>query len=1411
MRMNATVNHGLRNWRGWLWVCLGTLVFFANPTSDVSAQEQERESVIPHNQDGVPNQAYSPRQAVAAMTVPDGFQVEIVASEPDLVNPIAMTFDERGRLWVTESFEYPRREAGPGRDRIKILEDTTGDGRFDSVKIFAEGLNIPSGIAVGHGGVWVANSPDLLLLRDTDGDDRADTREVIVTGFGRDDTHELPNSLTWGPDGYLYGLNGVFNYSTIQQDGQTFQFTCAMFRVDPVTRQFEVFAEGTSNPWGIAFDDEGEAFVSACVIDHLWHITESGYYLRQAGAYPPHTWIIDSIVDHKHFKAAYCGIHYFDSPAYPAAYRKRLYMGNIHGGSINVDQLDRFGSTYKATGQDDLLRANDVWFMPVAQKTGPDGCLYVLDWYDRYHCYQDANRDPGGIDRAKGRLYRIRYQDTPRVFGFDLAKRTDAELIRLLGDPNVYFRDTAQRLLAERLVSGRISFDGQASLLSQALNERVENEARRHAVWALISGRRLDVEPWLQMCQHPDPVVQAFAIRAAGNFATLRRDQKLQERWQAIVREHLPRLVGRDLPPTAQVNLLIAIRKVLGGEGGESLLRATANHTGDDGLLPRILWQNLLAVLDSDPALAEQWVLLPTFLEHPLIVDLAPRLAEVLLSRRQWSAVWQLAGNLRLGPDGTVARQRILQAFEKRLLNGEISPAQLREVFQTAQVSWSSLEGLPEYARLMAAAGSGVDLPRLVASFADPQLPQEQRLAAFSTIALLARDPQNSPALSACLELARGQLVAGAPPEVINHIVDQLVRLSAPEVADLLVGGASQVEPAARSRIVEALTSRPAAAKVLFRSMGGPQDVLNRSLVNETQIQRLLLMGDPELVQLIETKWGSMQTGNRGLMVDEMLRVRRIVHELPGDFNRGWLVYDRVCGQCHQFGGRGEKVGPAIDSNGRASLSQLLSNMIDPNLVIGTDYQARLVATLDGRVYSGLVAEDTPERLVLKLQGGKTITIARSEIEQERVSPQSLMPEGQTRQMPDQEIADLMSVLLLNNPQDRTSGQIPEAMVREQTQWSPDRYQDLLSEVFANFTTQQWFEGGLALLGEHQSRPAVIRTHPQSPTEPTVLQRQVELPAEAMLLRLGVHHHPSGSWRLKVTVNDQELHSQVINAEACRSGWLDLELDLSAFSTQTITLRLENHSHEQKFAFAYWSHAYLYPVAAPLPDMKVDLQADMQPQYVDRRKQPPVMPVPEGWVKLAADYPVFVDMQAKHVIVDGQIIQNNALLEMFACPVDSGKEHESVVSVFSSSQLIHAALLAVGAKPGHPVRFDPRFEPATGTRVGIEVQWRDGEGKIQTADAKSWVRNLQTKAELDVDWVFGGSVMYKDPDTGREYYLAEGGELVCVSNFSTATLDLPTPSPAEAVNQMYEANTDKIPPLGTPVRLIFKPAPPAEK
>lgn len=574
--------------------------------------------VIPHNQSKPPGPPLSAQEALRRMKVPEGFQVELVAAEPDIVNPVAMTFDERGRIWITESLEYPRLTAGPGRDRVKILEDTDGDGSVDKATIFADGLNIPSGIAVGHGGVWVANAPDILFLRDVDGDDRADEKQVVVTGFGRADTHELPNSLSWGPDGYLYGLNGVFNPSRIEQNGRVWEFTCAVFRIDPRSRKFELFAEGTSNPWGITWDPWGHAFLSACVIDHLWHIVETGYYHRQAGAYPPFTWKLGSIVTHTHQKAAYCGIHYFDSDAYPESYRDRLYMGNIHGNCINVDRLERRGATYIAHAEPDFLSTDDVWFMPVAQKTGPDGCLYILDWYDRYHCYQDARRDPEGIDRLRGRLYRIRHRDAPqapRGGELNMAQETSEQLINRLSSRNIYFREVATRLLAERQDESV-----RPTLEQLVLAPQTPQKTRMHALWALIGYGPLPEAFHEKLFESPLPMVRMWAVRAAGN----------QQQVSAAIVERV-REAAADPSPDVQLQVAIAAGKIAQLDPLPILVQIAA-QCGDDPVIPAIVWQNLVRLLPDRGA---------DFLREvrkydassPGIKQLLPRVTERLLQK----------------------------------------------------------------------------------------------------------------------------------------------------------------------------------------------------------------------------------------------------------------------------------------------------------------------------------------------------------------------------------------------------------------------------------------------------------------------------------------------------------------------------------------------------------------------------------------------------------------------------------------------------------------------------------------------------------------------------------------------------------------------------------------------------------
>jgi putative membrane-bound dehydrogenase-like protein len=1134
---------------------IACLAFFARALSGVANETSEP---IPHAQDKPPGPALSPEQAIARMTVPAGFTVELVASEPDIVNPVAMTFDERGRTWITESLEYPRREAGPGRDRVKVLEDTDGDGRADKFTIFADGLNIPSGIAVGHGGVWVANAPDLLFMQDTDGDCRADRQEVVVTGFGRHDTHELPNSLTWGPDGWLYGINGVFNPSRIEYRGRTHEFTCALFRIHPRTRDFEVFAEGTSNPWGVAWDAEGSAFFSACVIDHLWHIVETGYYHRQGGAYPPFTWKLGSIVQHKHQKAAYCGIHYFDSDVYPPEYRQRLYMGNIHGGCVNVDVLERDGSSYFARPADDFLTANDAWFMPVVQKTGPDGCLYVLDWYDRYHCYQDANRDPAGIDRLKGRLYRVRYADAPRRVGFDLAKADDEQLIGLLASGNVYDRDIAQRLLAERGGDGL-----QSRLAAVVLDESQPRHSRMHALWAAIGGGPLDPAFHAKLLAHADPSLRAWGVRTAGNMRQV--DPAIASRVAALV---------RDPAPDVLLQVAIASRKIEGLDA-VPLLADVLVAAGDDKVIPHIVWQNVQPLLEdnSERFLAEVrrtgadrapgWRGMLSYAIERILARRSPDLSPIV-------TLYEMVSRGQSADED--AARLFLATLARQIQTGELNTHQRDELRQRigpllTPVLTGPAEG-PLYldASLLAVTwGDATGAAGVRAVLVDRNQPEPRRLQALDALVAVGDE--------GVLQVVGPMLIDPAPPSVAwpAAVLASLGQSSDAGVAEVVLTAYPDLAADLQPKAIELLTQRSAWARRLLTAIGEKR--IGPEALNLNQVGKLLASDDEELVALVRGTWGTLRTERDPQREQFVAEMKSFIRANPGDPHAGAVVFKRVCGQCHKIYGEGQEVGPDITRNGRASFDQLLSNVFDPSLVIGASYQARTVVTTDGRVLTGLLVEDSEQRVVLKIQGGKLETIPREEIDEFEVSKLSMMPEGVEKQIKPDEMADLWAYLTLDRPPtDPAARLLPgvrEIVPRESL--DPADFAGILAEVAGGFTTDAAGEGGVALLADYNGRPTVVRTHPVNEKTPCVLRGQVTVPAGRRTeLVLNVSHDPRGDWRLVVRANGEPLHDSIIGPKSTRDHWAEVRVDLTPLAGKTVELEIENRANNWAWEFGYW-------------------------------------------------------------------------------------------------------------------------------------------------------------------------------------------------------------------------------------------------
>ena len=425
-------------------------------------------------------QGYSPTEAAQRMTVASGLEARLVASEPLVRQPVAIDFDDRGRLWVIQYLQYPNPSGlkriavdrysrtaydrvpeppprGPkGADCLTILEDADGDGRMDRSHDFVSGLNLASGMAFGNGGVYVLQTPYLLFYADRDHDDHPDgDPEVLLTGFGMEDAHSVANSLTWGPDGWLYGLQG----STVTARVRGLEFQQGVWRYHPRTKRFELFCEGGGNMWGLDFDRHGQLFASTNVGGFVMlHGVQGGYYWKAFGKHGPlhnpYTFGYFEHVRHASLGGGHVSVGglFYEADAFPSVWRGRYIAADLLGHAVHGHEIKSLGSTFQASQEEDLLRANDSWFAPTDMTLGPDGRLYIADWHDRRTAHPDPDAD---WDRSNGRIFSIAAPGTKPLARVDcnLVGKSSDELLALLNDSNIWYRRKARRLLSERQAS----------------------------------------------------------------------------------------------------------------------------------------------------------------------------------------------------------------------------------------------------------------------------------------------------------------------------------------------------------------------------------------------------------------------------------------------------------------------------------------------------------------------------------------------------------------------------------------------------------------------------------------------------------------------------------------------------------------------------------------------------------------------------------------------------------------------------------------------------------------------------------------------------------------------------------------------------------------------------------------------
>jgi putative membrane-bound dehydrogenase-like protein len=975
----------------------------------------EKPPVVERKSEGPPDTykyaGLPPEKAAGVMTVPEGFEVKLFAGEPDVRQPIAFCLDDRGRLWVAEAYSYPvRRKEGEGKDRILIFEDTDGDGHFDKRTVFMEGLNLVSGLEVGFGGVWIGAAPYLMYVPIKEGEDKpAGKPQILLDGWHYEDTHETLNAFCWGPDGWLYGCHGVFTHSRVGKPGtpdkERTPINAGVWRYHPTKHVFEVFAHGTSNPWGIDFDAHGQAFIEACVVPHAFHMIQGGRYQRQAGEhFNPHTYAdIQTIADHLHWQGAnpwagnnrsdsmggghaHAGLLIYQGGAWPEEYAGKMFMGNIHGHRLNMDILKTKGSGFVASHGHDFLQANDAWARFINMRVGPDGNMYVIDWYDKQACHVGDRVD--AWDRDNGRIYKVSYRGTKPVAGVDLQKCSDAELVNHLLDKNEWYDRHARRILQERYGKLDGKAEGRGKVEAALTKIALENpdEARRlRALWALHGIGTF--QPAL-----PQGALTDKNEYVRGWYVQLALEDQARGRSPSFLKT-LADMARSDPSPIVRRYLASGLQRMPLEERWDALtnLLTHAEDTSDPNL-PLLYWYAAEPLGEKEPGRALQ---LAAGAKIPLLLP--------FMARRVASAATPEAMALVIGAlaaEGEPARQRaVLQAINEAL-KGRPRVSMPPE--------WSDL-----FAKLSGSKDGEVrsQAMALAVTFGDPKAFAELRRVLTARDAAL---PARQSALAALLaardkELPPLLLALVKEPGLRGAAIRGLASYGDPKTPETILAAYPSLTIEEKRDALNTLASRAAYGRALMEAVAAKKVPANE--VPAEVVRQLRTYNDKDLDKRIGEVWGIVRTtpADRIKLIAELKKKLSAPAPQP-DLMLGRAMFAKTCQQCHTLYGVGGKVGPDITGSNRANLDYLLENVLDPSAVIPNDYKATQIELKNGRNVTGIVRGETVAALTV-VTANETLTIPLNEIDSRTPSNISMMPEDVLKPLSDTEVRALVAYL----------------------------------------------------------------------------------------------------------------------------------------------------------------------------------------------------------------------------------------------------------------------------------------------------------------------------------------------------------------------------------------------------------------
>ncbi len=965
----------------------------------------------------------APQQALALFRLPADLQINLVASEPEIAQPVFLNFDQRGRLWVVQYNQYPY-PAGlkvtsidnhdrvtfdkvpqppplgeKGADRITIFEDTDGDGHYDKSTDAISGLNIATSVALGRGKIWVLTPPYLVAYPDADGDGSPDGPPVVhLRGFGLEDTHAVANSLRWGPDGWLYGAQGsttTANISSAASQNVSFSGQ-AIWRYHPETHVFEVFAEGGGNTFYVEIDRKGRIFSGDNGNVRGFYFKQGGYYTKNWGKHGAltnpyafgHLPNMGLSGDNQRFTHAWLR---YEGDNLPDRYRGAMIALNPLHGYVQLTDFVPNGSSFNNIDKERILQTSDRWFRPVDIKTGPDGAVYIADWYDSRLSHVDP-RDTW--DKSSGRIYRLSSPSGGEpVRPFDLGKLTGAELIPLLFHNNRWFREQALRQLGDRKDRSLLP------ALTRILTTDTGQNALE-ALWAInISGGFNDSIARTALLHH-DAYVRMWAVRLLGDARTVSPAIGVL---LADVAAHEPHPEVRSQLASSAKRLPAAI--------DIAIVRNLLLHYDDsaDPDIPLLLWWAIESKAESD---REKVV--------GLFADLRiwrrPTVKQTILGRLMQR--YTMAG----GDDNMLACARLLEKAPAKqdgllLIAGlqeglrGLAPAHMPLRLETALQPYRKEmdDGSPSLAIRQ---GGRKALHRAVTLIADPRENIGKRLAYIRVMGEI-NQPEVIPVLLRLLdnETSSPALLIASLQSLQHYEDPAIVRKVLEIYADKL-----RAAPDTREAALNLFASRATWAALFLENVGNGKKI-HADDVPVAVAQKMAGLGDPVISRKIGALWPGTRLATSTEKNEKIAAVTRLLQTGKGDQAKGQLLFAGACGSCHRLFSNGGNIGPDLTGYDRSLSGDLLRNIIDPNASIREGYAYYHIVTTDGRHITGKITGRQGSVMKIQPLGSEEITLGPQQIKEMQPMAGSVMPEHLLDALTPQQLRDLFSYL--TRPTDR--------------------------------------------------------------------------------------------------------------------------------------------------------------------------------------------------------------------------------------------------------------------------------------------------------------------------------------------------------------------------------------------------------